>query len=51
MRPAHSEDIPLLIALMTPFYGESGYELDPVLAEEGFASLLADERLGRVLGI
>jgi GNAT superfamily N-acetyltransferase len=48
MRQAQLDDIPTLLALMSEFYAESGYELDPSRAETGFTAILSDERLGFV---
>jgi GNAT superfamily N-acetyltransferase len=48
IRKAFSNDMPALLALMSEFYAESGYELDRTHAERGFAAILADERLGHV---
>jgi len=48
MRKALPHDIPVLLALMSEFYAESGYQLDHSLAEGAFAAVLADERLGHV---
>jgi GNAT superfamily N-acetyltransferase len=47
-RPAVSADIPLLVEMMTEFYAESGYPLDPARAGTAFEQLLADPRLGGV---
>jgi GNAT superfamily N-acetyltransferase len=46
MRPALPEDIPTLVALMSEFYAEAGYDLDRTLAEKAFAAILSDKRLG-----
>src|SRR4051812_44125629 len=48
MRKAVSNDIPALLALMSEFYAESGYELDQAHAERAFAAILSDQRLGYV---
>ena len=48
MNPATPEDVPLLVRLMTEFYAEAATPLDRTRAAEAFATLLADERLGRV---
>ena len=48
LRPATLADRALLVALMSEFYAESDYSLDPRRAEEAFDVLLGDERLGRV---
>jgi len=48
MRPAKTDDLPRLIDLMADFYAEAGYSLDRTRAEDAFAALLADARLGRV---
>jgi GNAT superfamily N-acetyltransferase len=48
MRRAIPNDIPTLVALMSQFYGEAGYELDQALAGRALGAMLADERLGYV---
>lgn len=48
MRPAGTEDISLLVALMTEFYAESATPLNAERAGDAFAALLADDRLGKV---
>lgn len=48
MRRAHRDDIPVLLAMMSDFYSESGYLLAPELAGSAFAALLSDERMGYV---
>jgi GNAT superfamily N-acetyltransferase len=48
MRRAIPDDIPTLLALMSEFYAEGGYDLDRAHAERAFAAVLADERLGFV---
>jgi hypothetical protein len=48
MRRATAPDIPLLVNLMSEFYGEAGYDLNHAHAEAAFAALVADKRLGRV---
>jgi GNAT superfamily N-acetyltransferase len=48
MRPASAGDVPTLLDLMADFYEEAGYVLDRAHAEDAFAALLADTRLGRV---
>jgi GNAT superfamily N-acetyltransferase len=48
MRPAKTDDLQTLLDLMADFYAEAGYSLDRPHAEEAFAALLADPRLGRV---
>ena len=48
MRPAKTGDLRTLIDLMADFYAEAGYCLDRPHAEEAFAALLADPRLGRI---
>jgi GNAT superfamily N-acetyltransferase len=48
MRPAHRDDIPTLLALMSAFYAESGYDLNRALAETAFDAILSDQRLGYV---
>jgi GNAT superfamily N-acetyltransferase len=42
------DDVPELVALMAEFYSESPFTLNHGRALKAFASLLADERLGRV---
>ena len=48
MRRASLNDVQQLVAMMTEFYSESGYMLNPRRATEAFHALLADERLGYV---
>jgi len=48
MRPAKTGDLEALLGLMADFYAEAGYSLDRPHAEEAFAALLADPRLGRI---
>jgi len=48
LRKASLDDVPQLVALMAEFYAEGGYPLNYRRAAEGFAALLADERLGHV---
>ncbi len=48
MRRALLNDVPQLVALMTEFYSDAGYPLNPRRATEAFHVLLADERLGYV---
>ena len=48
MRRAQPSDIPVLVALMTEFYAESGFPLDQKAATRSFADILGDERLGYV---
>lgn len=48
MRSAVTEDIPLLVALMTEFYSETATPLDSKRAAEAFAALVVDDRLGHV---
>lgn len=48
MRPAKTGDLRTLLDLMADFYAEAGYSLDRPHAEEAFAALLDDPRLGRV---
>jgi GNAT superfamily N-acetyltransferase len=48
MRPAKAGDLQTLLDLMADFHAEAGYSLDRPHAEEAFAALLADPRLGRV---
>lgn len=48
IRTATAEDLPLLVDLMTSFYGESSLALPRDTAEKAFAQLLADPALGRV---
>jgi GNAT superfamily N-acetyltransferase len=47
-RRAVTADIPTLVAMMSEFYSEGGYDLDRAHAEGAFASILSDERLGYV---
>jgi GNAT superfamily N-acetyltransferase len=46
MRAALPEDIPTLVALMSEFYAEAGYDLDLSLAEMAFVAILSDKGLG-----
>src|SRR5262245_37184251 len=46
MRKASLVDVPQLVTMMTEFYSDSPYTLNPKRAAEAFSSLLADERLG-----
>jgi GNAT superfamily N-acetyltransferase len=48
MRQAQPNDIATLVTLMAEFYAESDYKLDQAIAENAFAAILADERLGYV---
>ena len=48
IRPATAADVPVLVALMTAFYAESGYPLPPGPAGRAFQTLLGDARLGGV---
>jgi len=48
MRPATTDDISLLVTLMTEFYAEAATPLNAACATEAFAALLADDRLGKV---
>ena len=48
MRSASVADIQQLVELMAEFYAESGYTLNRAHAAEAFATLLGDDRLGRV---
>lgn len=48
MRKASPADVEQLVAMMTEFYSDSPYTLNPRRATEAFRSLLADERLGYV---
>jgi GNAT superfamily N-acetyltransferase len=48
IRQAIANDMPALLALMSEFYAESGYELDRAHAERAFTAILADKRLGYV---
>ena len=48
MRRADLGDMPVLLALMTEFYAESGYVLDRELAAAAFTDVLADQSLGYV---
>ena len=46
LRKAAPADVHQLVGLMTEFYAESPYTLNPKRAIEAFAPLLADDRLG-----
>jgi GNAT superfamily N-acetyltransferase len=48
VRQALLNDLATLVNLMAEFYAESGYELDRLVAEKAFSTLLADEHLGYV---
>jgi GNAT superfamily N-acetyltransferase len=48
MRLAASADADRLVELMDEFYAEAGYSLDRAHAQEAFAAVLADSRLGRI---
>jgi GNAT superfamily N-acetyltransferase len=48
LRRAGPDDLQTLVTLMAEFYSDSPYILNPRRAAEGFAPLLADERLGHV---
>lgn len=48
MRLARQADLPVLVQLMTEFYGEAGFPLDAARASTAFAAVLDDPRLGRV---
>jgi ribosomal protein S18 acetylase RimI-like enzyme len=48
VRRAGPDDIPALLALMTEFYAESGYRLDPERAGMAFDRLLGNDHLGQV---
>lgn len=48
LRAATPGDCPLLVALMSEFYAESGYPLNRRRAEAAFSELLADQGLGQV---
>jgi ribosomal protein S18 acetylase RimI-like enzyme len=48
LRAATPGDCPLLVALMSEFYAESGYPLNWRRAEAAFSELLADQGLGQV---
>jgi len=48
MIKASSADIPKLVALMSEFYSEGGYKLNPQRAAEAFSTLISDEKLGFV---
>ena len=48
MRRALPSDIPLLVTMMTEFYSDSHYTLNPRRATDAFMALLADDRLGHV---
>src|SRR6059036_1184823 len=48
LRKASPKDVQRLVTLMDEFYAEAAYPLNHRRAAEGFAALLADERLGHV---
>jgi GNAT superfamily N-acetyltransferase len=48
MRKATLADVDQLVSMMTEFYSDSPYTLNPRRATEAFESLLADELLGHV---
>ncbi len=48
MRKALPEDGRLLVEMMAEFYGEANYSLNRPRAEDAFAAILADDRLGSV---
>jgi GNAT superfamily N-acetyltransferase len=48
MRRATPADRDLLVRLMTEFYAEAGYQLDPRLAASAFDQLLSTDALGSV---
>ena len=48
MRRALLNDVPQLVAMMTEFYSDARYPLNPRRATDAFNELLADERLGYV---
>lgn len=48
VRQASRSDLDTLVALMSDFYAESGFSLDPERAAVAFAGLLEDDRLGRI---
>jgi GNAT superfamily N-acetyltransferase len=48
MRKASLDDVPQLVTMMTEFYSDSPYTLNPRRAADAFKSLLTDERLGHV---
>jgi GNAT superfamily N-acetyltransferase len=48
VRKACLTDVPLLVTMMTEFYSDSPYTLNPRRATAAFNSLLSDERLGWV---
>jgi len=48
MRKASLIDIQLLVQMMTEFYSESPYTLNPRRATDAFTALLSDERLGLI---
>ena len=48
MRSAAADDLETLLDLMADFYAEADYVLDRPHAQEAFAALLADPRLGLV---
>jgi diamine N-acetyltransferase len=48
LRLGTTDDISLLVELMSDFYAESGYEAENERAARAFAELIEDERAGRV---
>ncbi len=48
MREARRDDVAVLVTLMAEFYAEAGYVLDRLEANQSFATLLAEPRLGHV---
>jgi GNAT superfamily N-acetyltransferase len=48
VRKASLNDVPQLVTMMTEFYSDSPYTLNPRRAAEAFTTLLGDERLGHV---
>ena len=48
MKRAVPDDVAQLVEMMSEFYAEGGYPLNPRRAAEAFAALLADDRWGGV---
>jgi GNAT superfamily N-acetyltransferase len=48
MRKASLVDVQLLVRMMTEFYSDSPYTLNPRRATDAFTALLSDERLGSI---
>lgn len=48
LRPAATDDVDRLLAMMAAFYAESGYPLDHAAARSALAELASDPALGRL---